>query len=179
MDCICVGSFCSLDSSLLSSFICLLIYVFLYSALHVIMPVVLCIILATACCGKPGLRTGDFSTIEEIIQGQLIGDRRKRAIPSIIAAILSRASLVNIAANYRLFTRKGGYKQALSDFDELRPPNFRNIGPNNTPKRIKVGDRTVILRQDNRRGILDIYEQKNLPDGSAGIGQLDRVIYHD
>ena len=48
-----------------------------------------------------------------------------------------------------------------------------------TPKRIKVGDRTVILRQDNRRGILDIYEQKNLPDGSAGIGQLDRVIYHD
>lgn len=101
--------------------------------------------------------------------------RTKRGIPTFIGALLKTANLRYSSRNYRIYEKKGGYYQALMDFIRLRPHEIEDFG---ISKWGTVGDKTVFVRDEGSKAVLNIWKHERNKDGVLEL-IADRIEYTD
>lgn len=127
-------------------------------------------------CAIQAFHHQDQPSTEYFINDYVLNERIRRGMPSTLRSLLKTTTLIYQGKDYKVYGRRGGFRQALKDWYKLKPTNVADFGQYN--KWGDIGDRTVMLDMENGRAILNILESKTMPDGDV-VRIVNKIKYSD
>lgn len=122
-----------------------------------------------------GIGTEDFvkDTIGDVSGIYNGGERVKRAAISVLGLLLKTANVRRRSKFSTTYKKKGGYSQALKDFEDLGPSDVIKRGAYRWGK---VNGQAVIVRKHGDKTTLDIWGRIKSPKGKVVI-IVDKIEY--
>lgn len=114
--------------------------------------------------------------VKQDFTGDFLRERIKRSLPMVIELLLKKAKLKISVEHYRQFMRKGGYAQALKDFEALDPTNVKISGAFRQGNVDNTNVYVTTFKKHHEDGRLTIVTDTVLPTGRKGV-QIDTIRY--